>query len=110
MDAAYSGFLKSALNALRASEELRGPWPLLAAGEGGWAEGDASRATVTRGSNNVQSLALSFTAIRTGMGFRHWKRVEGSKWAHCLQQCSAAPHFGQLPLKAVPLGSCVEQL
>ena len=106
----YSGFLNSASNALRASPGLRGAGPCPLTGEGGWAEGDASRATVTRGSNSVHSLALSFTGILTGMGFKHWKRVEGSKCAHCLQQCSAAPHLGQLPVNAVPLGSCVAQL
>ena len=72
----YSGFLNSASKALRASLEFRGAWPL-AGGAG--AAGDASRATVTRGSNSVQSLALSFTAILIGIGFKHWKRVEGSK-------------------------------
>jgi hypothetical protein len=91
-----SYFLNSALKALRASVELRGVWSFT--GAGGGAEGDASRATVTRGSNNVHSLALSFSGMRTGIGFRHWKRVEGSKWEHCLQQCRAAPHFGQFPL------------
>ena len=101
-------FLNNALKALRASLELRGA--SLLTGEGAGAEGDESRATVTRGENNVHSLAWSFTGMRTGMGFKHWKRVEGSKWAHCLQQCKAAPHFGQLPLKSVPLGSWVEQL
>jgi hypothetical protein len=40
----------------------------------------------------------------------HWKRVEGSKWEHCLQQCSWAPHFGHAPVKSVPGGSVVEQL
>jgi hypothetical protein len=30
-----------------------------------------SRATVTRGVNEMQSLALSFTGMRTGIGFRH---------------------------------------
>ena len=45
-----------------------------------------SRATVTRGVNEMHSLALSFTGMRTGIGFRHWNRVEGSKCEHCLQQ------------------------
>ena len=69
-----------------------------------------SRATVTRGANSVHSLGLSFSAMRTGMGLLHWNRVEGSKCVHCLQTCSAAPHFGQAPLKSVPFGSVVEQL
>ena len=25
--------------------------------------------------------------------------MEGSKWEHCLQQCSSALHFGQFPVK-----------
>ena len=83
-------FLKSLSKALRASSALRGAaGPALAlAGGGGAAEAPAvpSRATVTRGAKKVHSLALSFTGIRTGIGFRHWKRVEGSKWEHCLQQ------------------------
>ncbi len=49
-------------------------------------EGSASRATVTRGAKSSQVLAWSLTAIRAGMGFRHWKRVEESKLTHCLQQ------------------------
>ena len=72
-----SGFLKSASKALRAALGLRGVWPLEGVGAG--AEGDESLATVTRSSNSVHSLALSFTGILTGMGFKHWKRVEGSK-------------------------------
>jgi hypothetical protein len=62
-----------------------------------------SRATVTRGLNRAQSLALSLAAIRTGIGLMHWKRVEGSKNVHCLQQCSSALHFGQVLEKS---GSC----
>jgi hypothetical protein len=60
--------LNSASKALRASLGLRGAVPLV----GGGAElGDASRATVTLGSNNVHSLALSFSGMRTGIGFKH---------------------------------------
>jgi len=44
------------------------------------------------------------------MGFKHWKRVEGSKFAHCLQQCNAAPHLGHLPFQSTPGGNAVEQL
>lgn len=33
--------------------------------------GAASRATVTRGENSEHSFAWSFTAMRTGIGFRH---------------------------------------
>src|SRR5262249_13851249 len=52
----------------------------------------------------------SFTAMRTGIGFTHWKRVEGSKWAHCLQQCKSAPHFGHLLFQSKSEGNVVEQL
>jgi len=69
-----------------------------------------SRATVTRAENNSHGFAWSFDAIRTGIGFKHWNRVEGSKCAHCLQQWSGTPHLGQLALKSVPLGSAVAQL
>jgi len=69
-----------------------------------------SRATVTRGENSSHGFAWSFDAIRTGTGFRHWNRVEGSKCAHCLQQCSGTPHLGQLALKSIPGGRAVAQL
>ncbi len=69
-----------------------------------------SRAIVTRGVNRAQVFALSFNAIRAGIGFRHWNRVDGSKWEHCLQQCSSALHFGQTPLKSTSTGSAVAQL
>jgi uncharacterized damage-inducible protein DinB len=104
-DACY--FLKSLSKALRAAS---GEVGASTTGLGGGAEALPSRATVTRGENSVHSLALSFSGIRTGMGFRHWNRVDGSKWEHCLQQCSATLHFGQLPFQSIPFGSCVEQL
>src|SRR5262249_41414857 len=99
---------------LRASSALRGA--------GGPAGGRAStnaagalvavpsRATVTLGVNNEQSFILSLAAILTGIGLRHWNRVDGSKCEHCLQQWSAELHLGQLPLKSTPGGSAVEQL
>jgi hypothetical protein len=48
--------------------------------------------------------------MRAGMGLRHWKRVEGSKCEHCLQQCNSVLHFGQLLLKSAPGGKVVAQL
>jgi hypothetical protein len=69
-----------------------------------------SRATVTLGENNVQSLRWSLTAMRSGIGLRHWKRVEDSKNVHCLQQCNWAAHFGQVPAKSVPGCRAVAQL
>jgi len=53
---------------------------------------------------------LSLIGIRTGIGFKHWNRVAGSKCVHCLQQCNSALHLGQLPLKLVSGGRVVEQL
>src|ERR1700686_2405285 len=67
-------FLKSLSKALRGWAALRGAGgPEFVAEVGGGAEGPAvpSRATVTRGVNEMQSLALSFIGIRTGIGFRH---------------------------------------
>ncbi len=103
-------FLNSRSNALRASLALR--WLALISGTGGFCEAlpEASRATVTRGENNGQVLALSLTGMRTGIGFTHWNRVEGSKCPHCLQQCSSAPHFGHTTGNSCPVGNCVEQL
>src|ERR1019366_25369 len=109
-DDGYS-FLKSLSKALRASSELRGAGgPTFTGGGAGWLPAVPSRATVTRGVNRLHAFILSFTGIRAGMGFRHWKRIDGSKCEHCLQQCSSAPHFGQLPLNSVSAGSAVEQL
>lgn len=65
-------FLKRLLKASRASFELRG-----ACGAEPFSarmlvlEGSASRATVTRGEKSPHWLAASFTAIRSGIGFRH---------------------------------------
>jgi len=100
-------FLNSRSKALRAAS---GDVGASMAGPGGGAAALPSLATVTRGENSAQSLALSFIAMRAGMGFWHWNRVDGSKYVHCLQQCRAVLHFGQLPVQSIPLGSCVEQL
>src|SRR5271163_4084519 len=81
-------------------------WPLPLP-EPPWA---ASRATVTRGLNSSHSFAPSLGEMRTGIGFRHWNRVEGSKWAHCLQQCKATPHLGQLARQSTSEDKVVEQL
>jgi hypothetical protein len=100
-------FLNRLSNATRASLGLRGAGAFCGSGTLALA---ASRATVTRGLNHVHSFGWSFPAIRAGIGFRHWNRVDGSKWAHCLQQCSETPHFGHKPLKSVPFGSAMAQL
>ena len=67
-------FLNSLSKALRASSALRdagGPELVENEGGGGAEPAVPSRATVTRGVKEMQSLALSFTGMRTGMGFRH---------------------------------------
>lgn len=104
-------FLKRLSNAARASSALRGAatFPLSPTFTTG-AEGSTSRATVTRGEKSWHVFAWSFMAMRSGIGFRHWKRVEESKCTHCLQQCSAAPHFGQFPLKSMSGGRVTAQL
>src|ERR1700691_3964827 len=78
------------------------PWPL----DDPW----PSLTTVSRGINDWQLLAPSFGEIRSGIGFKHWKRVDGSKCAHCLQQCNSAPHFGHFPFQSTSPCSAVEQL
>jgi hypothetical protein len=55
-------------------------------------------------------MGLIIVALRTGIGFMHWNRVPGSKCEHCLQQWSAAWHFGHSAGKSEPAGSGVEQL
>lgn len=72
MRAARYSFLNNLSKALRASSGLRGTGgPACPAG---WAPEPfdvPSRATVTRGVNRLHSLAASFTAMRTGIGFKH---------------------------------------
>ena len=65
----------------------------------------------TTGDIDITTTDRKATAdILAGIGFRHWKRVEGSNCEHCLQQCSSALHLGHVPLKSTSLGSGVEQL
>jgi hypothetical protein len=90
----YPYFLKRRSKAVRASSAFLGAGgpdaAVLFAGAYDPFDVTPSRATVTRGENNWHSFALSLTAIRAGIGFWHWKRVEGSKCVHCLQQCNSA--------------------
>jgi hypothetical protein len=72
--------------------------------------GNPSRATVTLGENKLHWFPASLIGIRSGIGFKHWKRVDGSKCAHCLQQCNAVPHFGQFRRKSVSAGKAIAQL
>jgi hypothetical protein len=68
-----SYFRNSRSKASRASLALRGGGVFTVAGgrPPGICVDVASRATVTRGENNVHSFAWSFTAIRTGIGLLH---------------------------------------
>src|ERR1700676_1557121 len=50
---------------------------------------------------NEQSLRLSLGEIRTGIGWLHLKRLDGSKCSHCLQACRSNPHFGHCPTGSV---------
>ena len=104
-------FLNKLSNAARASSALRGAGTVPFPGDCDIIpEGAESRATVTRGENNSHVFAWSFNAIRAGIGFRHWKRVDESKFTHCLQQCSATPHLGHLPVKSVSGAKATAQL
>jgi len=76
--------LEEPVEALRASSELRGAGGPTSIGADAGTLLVPSRATVTRGINELHSLTLSFMAMRTGMGLRHWKRMDGSKLEHML--------------------------
>ena len=70
-------FLNRFSNALRASSARM---PAL----------EVSFSTVVRRSNNVQLLRVSLREPRApGTVWRHSKRLAGSKWVHCLQECSS---------------------
>lgn len=58
---------------------------------------DVSFSRVTRISYSVQSLRASFFAIRSLTGCMHSKRLPGSKYVHCLHECSSNSHFGHCP-------------
>jgi hypothetical protein len=107
----FSGgyFLNKLSKAARAALALRGAGVFSTTR---WADAGAgaSRATVTIAIKNSQVLAWSFMGMRTGTGLWHWKRVDESKCTHCLQQCSAALHLGQFPLKSVSDANAVAQL
>src|ERR1051326_31611 len=83
-------FLNRRSKALRASSALRGAGGPACTG-GAAAERPLlvpSRATVTRGLNRLQVLALSLIAIRPGIGVRRWKRQDGSQPVHCFHDRS----------------------
>jgi len=75
----YSDFLNRLSKAARASLALRGSTICGTGAATGCGAETPSRATVTRGLNSSHVLTVPFGEIRTGTGFRHWKRVEGSK-------------------------------
>src|SRR5207247_9084585 len=55
---------------------------------------DVSRSTVACIENKVHALRALLLAMRSGTGWAHSNRLPGSKWAHCRQECSGAPHLG----------------
>jgi len=63
---------------------------------------DVSFSRVTRISNSSQELRSSFFAIRSFTGCMHSKRLPGSKYVHCLQECSSNPHFAHFPSVGIP--------
>lgn len=79
--------MKRLSNAVRASLGVRGGCVTgFFAGAFPEDAGATSRATVTRGLKSSQVFAASLGEMRTGTGFKHWNRVDGSKCVHCLQQ------------------------
>src|ERR1019366_4786713 len=73
---------------------------------------DVSFSLVTRISNNAHSFRVSFLAIRSFTGCMHSNRLPGSKYVHCLHECSSNPHFGQCPLVGIPCNTvphCVQR-
>jgi hypothetical protein len=70
---------------------------------GRWLAGvEVSFSRVTRISNNSHSLRASFFAMRSFTGCMHSNRDPGSKYIHCLQECSSNPHFGHFPSAVIP--------
>ena len=63
---------------------------------------EVSFSRVTRISNNAHSLRASFFAMRSFIGCMHSNRLPGSKYVHCLHECSSNPHFGHCPLDGIP--------
>lgn len=63
---------------------------------------EVSFSRVTRISYDGHSFFSSFFAIRTVTGCMHSNRLPGSKYMHCLHECSSKPHFGQRPSTPIP--------
>jgi hypothetical protein len=55
---------------------------------------EVSFSRVTRISNSSHKFRSSFFAIRSFTGCMHSNRLPGSKYVHCLHECSSNPHFG----------------
>ncbi len=73
---------------------------------------DVSFSLVTRISNNAHSFRASFFAIRSFTGCMHSNRLPGSKYVHCLQECSSNPHLEHCPLVGIPCNTvphCVQR-
>ena len=73
---------------------------------------DVSFSRVTRISKSSQSFLASFFAMRIFTGCMHSNRLPGSKYVHCLHECSSNPHFGHCPLAVIPCSTvphCVQR-
>ena len=66
---------------------------------------DVSFSRVTFISNDGHSFRASFFATRSFTGCMHSNRLPGSKYMHCLQECSSNPHFGHFPSAVIPLST-----
>jgi len=63
---------------------------------------EVSFSRVTRISYDGHSFRASFFATRSLTGCMHSNRLPGSKYMHCLQECSSNPHFGHFPSPVIP--------
>jgi hypothetical protein len=63
---------------------------------------EVSFSLVTRISNSGHSLRASFFGIRSFTGCIHSNRLPGSKYVHCLHECSSNSHLGHCPVVGTP--------
>ena len=73
---------------------------------------DVSFSRVTRISNSGHSFRASFLRIRSFTGCIHSNRLPGSKYVHCLHECSSNPHLGHCPVVGIPCSTvphCVQR-
>jgi hypothetical protein len=63
---------------------------------------EVSFSRVTRISNSGHSFLASFFGMRSFTGCMHSNLLPGSKYVHCLHECSSNPHFGHCPEVGIP--------